>query len=54
MPVAGEAARVVPSRSAARGSGAVIEPGHDAEVIGEERFVAYEFESSSAEKYARE
>ena len=36
------------------GEAYVIEPGHDAEVIGEERFVAYEFESSSAEEYARE
>ena len=31
----------------------VIEPGHDAWVIGDERFVALEFESRSAEQYAR-
>jgi len=32
----------------------VIEPGHDAWVVGEERFVALEFESQSAEEYARD
>ena len=31
----------------------VIEPGHDAWVVGEERFVAFEFESRSAEEYAK-
>ena len=31
----------------------VIEPGHDAWVVGDEPFVAYEFESSAAEEYAR-
>jgi hypothetical protein len=31
----------------------VIEPGHDAWVIGNEPFVAYEFESRSAEEYAK-
>ena len=31
----------------------VIEPGHDAWVVGDERFVGYEFESRSAEEYAR-
>jgi hypothetical protein len=31
----------------------VIEPGHDAWVVGDERFVALEFESRSAEEYAR-
>ena len=30
----------------------VIEPGHDAWVVGDERFVGYEFESRSAEEYA--
>jgi hypothetical protein len=30
-----------------------IEPGHDAWVLGDEPFVAYEFESTSAETYAR-
>ena len=36
------------------GDAYVIEPGHDAWVIGDERFVALEFESRSAEEYARE
>jgi hypothetical protein len=31
----------------------VIEPGHDAWVVGDEPFVALEFESRSAEQYAR-
>jgi hypothetical protein len=31
----------------------VIEPGHDAWVVGDEPFVAYEFESHTAETYAR-
>jgi hypothetical protein len=31
----------------------VIEPGHDAWVIGEDQFVAIEFESRAAEEYAR-
>jgi mannose-6-phosphate isomerase-like protein (cupin superfamily) len=31
----------------------IIEPGHDAWVVGEERFVGYEFEPLSAEEYAR-
>ena len=31
----------------------VIEPGHDAWVVGEERFVGYEFESRAAEEYAK-
>jgi hypothetical protein len=31
----------------------VIEPGHDAWVIGDERFVGLEFESRSAEEYAK-
>jgi len=35
------------------GQAYVIEPGHDAWVVGDERFVAFEFESRSAEKYAR-
>lgn len=36
------------------GSGAayLIEPGHDAWVVGEETFVAFEFESKTAETYA--
>jgi hypothetical protein len=29
-----------------------IQPGHDAWVVGDEPFVAYEFESTSAENYA--
>lgn len=31
----------------------VIEPGHDAWVAGDENFVAYEFESKSADEYAK-
>jgi uncharacterized cupin superfamily protein len=36
------------------GQAYVIEPGHDAEVLGDERFVGFEFESRSAEEYARQ
>ena len=32
----------------------VIEPGHDAWVVGDERFVGFEFESKAAEEYARD
>ena len=32
----------------------IIEPGHDAWVVGDEAFVGYEFESTSAETYAQE
>ena len=35
------------------GSSYVIEPGHDAWVVGDEAFVGYEFESQSAEDYAK-
>jgi hypothetical protein len=35
------------------GDAYVIEPGHDAWVVGGDPFVAYEFESRSAEDYAR-
>ena len=31
----------------------VIDPGHDAWVVGDERFVGFEFESRSAEDYAK-
>jgi hypothetical protein len=36
------------------GDAYVIEPGHDAEVLGEERFVGYEFQPQAAEEYARQ
>jgi hypothetical protein len=36
------------------GDAYVIEPGHDAEVLGEERFVGFEFEQKAAEDYARQ
>jgi mannose-6-phosphate isomerase-like protein (cupin superfamily) len=36
------------------GDAYVIEPGHDAGVLGEERFVGYEFQSQAAEEYARQ
>jgi hypothetical protein len=35
------------------GDAYVIEPGHDAWVLGDEQFVGFEFESRSAEEYAR-
>jgi mannose-6-phosphate isomerase-like protein (cupin superfamily) len=35
------------------GDAYVIEPGHDAWVVGSEPFVAYEFDSKAAESYAR-
>jgi hypothetical protein len=35
------------------GDAYVIEPGHDASVVGDERFVAFEFETKAAEEYAR-
>ena len=31
----------------------VVEPGHDAWVVGDERFVGFEFEQRSAEEYAK-
>ena len=36
------------------GDAYVIEPGHDAWVVGDEPFVCYEFESHSADTYAKE
>ena|SRR5436190_8839057 len=36
------------------GDAYVIEPGHDAWVVGDEPFVGFEFESKSAEAYARQ
>jgi hypothetical protein len=36
------------------GDAYVIEPGHDAEVVGDDRFVGYEFEQRAAEEYARQ
>jgi hypothetical protein len=38
----------------ASGDTYLIEPGHDAWVVGDEPFVGYEFESQSAEAYARQ
>lgn len=35
------------------GEAYVIEPGHDAWVVGDQTFVGYEFESGSAEEYAK-
>jgi hypothetical protein len=32
----------------------VIEPGHDAEILGDERFVGFEFEQRFAEEFARQ
>jgi mannose-6-phosphate isomerase-like protein (cupin superfamily) len=36
------------------GDAYVIEPGHDAEVVGDERFVGFEFEQRAVEEYARQ
>ena len=36
----------------APGDAYVIEPGHDAWVVGNETFVSFEFEARSAEEYA--
>ena len=36
-----------------RGDAYLIEPGHDAWVVGNEPFTGYEFESKTAETYAR-
>lgn len=35
------------------GEAYAIEPGHDAEIVGGERFVGYEFQPQAAEEYAR-
>jgi hypothetical protein len=35
------------------GEAYLIEPGHDAWVVGDERFVGFEFESRSAQEYAK-
>jgi hypothetical protein len=35
------------------GEAYVIEPGHDAWVVGDERFVGFEFEQRAAEEYAK-
>ena len=35
------------------GEAYVIEPGHDAWVVGDEGFVGFEFESRAAEEYAK-
>jgi hypothetical protein len=36
-----------------RGEAYIIEPGHDAWIVGDEGFVGYEFVSKSAEEYAK-
>jgi hypothetical protein len=36
------------------GEAYVIEPGHDAEVLGEAPFIGFEFEQKAAEEYARQ
>jgi hypothetical protein len=41
------------SSDLAPGNAYVIEPGHDAWVIGDDQFVGFEFESGSAEQYAK-
>jgi uncharacterized cupin superfamily protein len=32
----------------------VIEPGHNAEIVGDDQFVGFEFQPESAEQYARQ
>jgi hypothetical protein len=39
---------------AGTGAAYVIEPGHDAWVVGEEPFIAYEFDSKTAADYAKD
>src|ERR671934_254273 len=46
-------ARIAARMDLGAGDTYVIEPGHDAWVLGDERFVGFEFESQSAEQYAR-
>jgi hypothetical protein len=36
------------------GDAYVIEPGHDAEVVGDEPFVGFEFQPHAAEEYAKQ
>jgi hypothetical protein len=36
-----------------QGQAYVIEPGHDAWVVGDEPFMGFEFESQTAEQYAK-
>jgi mannose-6-phosphate isomerase-like protein (cupin superfamily) len=36
------------------GDAYVIDAGHDAEILGDERFVGFEFEAKAAEEYARQ
>ncbi|HEY7876000.1 MAG TPA: cupin domain-containing protein [Actinomycetota bacterium] len=36
------------------GDAYVVEPGHEAWVVGDEPFVAYEFDSTTAQEYAKE
>lgn len=38
----------------ASGDAYVIEPGHDAEIVGDTQFVGFEFEVKAAEEYARQ
>ena len=40
-------------REAGPGEAFVIEPGHDAWVVGDEPYVGFEFETQSAEEYAK-
>jgi hypothetical protein len=41
-------------RELTAGNAYVIEPGHDAWVVGDDPFVTYEFDSRAAEGYARQ
>ena len=35
------------------GDAYVIQPGHQAEIVGDERFVGFEFQPKAAEEFAR-
>jgi hypothetical protein len=45
--------KTAPRSRSVRARRYVIAPGHDAWVVGDERFVGFEFESRSAEEYAK-
>ena len=46
-------ARVWREQETSAGQAYVIEPGHDAWVVGDEPVVGFEFESQAAEEYAK-
>jgi hypothetical protein len=44
--------RTEPSKRSKPRQAYLIEPGHEAWVVGDERFIGYEFDSRAAEEYA--